>query len=484
MEIITEEQLDMTIVLLDLEKAYDRVSWPFVLSTLRHMGIGPNFCEWVKTLYFHATASIMINGRISPSFPLIRSVRQGCPLAPLLFVMQMDVLLNKVRCNPYIVGLHTRGHLQFKGNALADDLTIVSNNTANSLRAVKETLVEYCALSEAQVNWSKLMFFLPEQFEICVDFGMKKIPADSSERFLGVQVSLQNCAETQDRILVGRVEQRLLRWKTIYGLSLFGRALIVNAAVFSQLWYSGVVKPLGKKPERDIRTAASRYIWKPDAEENKAHMSKISWEKLTAPQEEGGLAVLDPVRQNKALLGKWSIRVALNAEDRSWVALAEYILAKSWGLCRGEDVVMLAPSYQRRRPKSPFSQGVIQVWKTLALASLKEPQTRDEVLRQPLFENQWIKKGDGSVFTIAGQGSFGRSWVERGVLQIEDLWDEPQKGWRSTSDLRRNLGRLWHIETRRDELIQAIPEEWKQHLGDSPSTGRWYRPVLSVGRDP
>ncbi len=53
------------------------------------------FLEWVKwisTLYWHCTFEIKVNGEIGEAFNLHRSMRQGCPLVPYLFILATNVL--------------------------------------------------------------------------------------------------------------------------------------------------------------------------------------------------------------------------------------------------------------------------------------------------------------------------------------------------------------------------------------------------------
>ena len=56
------------------------------------MGCGAKFCSMVKTLLGNALARVSVNGNLSPSFRLSRSIRQGCPLAPLLYAVAADGL--------------------------------------------------------------------------------------------------------------------------------------------------------------------------------------------------------------------------------------------------------------------------------------------------------------------------------------------------------------------------------------------------------
>ncbi|GBG67878.1 hypothetical protein CBR_g997 [Chara braunii] len=45
LEVVQSENLDTAVLLIDFEKAYDKVGWTFVLTTLKHMGFGEGFCK-------------------------------------------------------------------------------------------------------------------------------------------------------------------------------------------------------------------------------------------------------------------------------------------------------------------------------------------------------------------------------------------------------------------------------------------------------
>lgn len=82
------------IINMDLEKAYDRVHWEYILAVIEKMGFGALFIGMVKTFFSNALEAIQINGYVSLGFTLARLVRQGLPLAPLLFLATDPLLRN------------------------------------------------------------------------------------------------------------------------------------------------------------------------------------------------------------------------------------------------------------------------------------------------------------------------------------------------------------------------------------------------------
>lgn len=77
---------------LDLEKAYDRVSWEFIDASLSAAGIPIFLRKVIMSAISSSTMQILWNGVPTRKFKLIRGIRQGCPLLPYLFVLCMDWL--------------------------------------------------------------------------------------------------------------------------------------------------------------------------------------------------------------------------------------------------------------------------------------------------------------------------------------------------------------------------------------------------------
>ena len=93
------------IILIDAEKASDKIQHPFMIKTLQKMGIEGTYLNIVKAIYNKSTANITLNGEKLKTFPVLSGTRQGCPLSPLLFSILAEVLVTAVREGKEIKGI-------------------------------------------------------------------------------------------------------------------------------------------------------------------------------------------------------------------------------------------------------------------------------------------------------------------------------------------------------------------------------------------
>lgn len=58
------------VVLLDFEKAYDRVEWSFLEATLMHLGFSEEWIRGIVALYRSTSNRVIVGGRMGERFGL------------------------------------------------------------------------------------------------------------------------------------------------------------------------------------------------------------------------------------------------------------------------------------------------------------------------------------------------------------------------------------------------------------------------------
>ena len=89
---IRQKKVPMVLLKLDISKAFDSLSWPFLLSVLQARGFGNRWRRWIATLLRTASSRIILNGHQGPPISHLRGVRQGDSSSPMLFILAMDIL--------------------------------------------------------------------------------------------------------------------------------------------------------------------------------------------------------------------------------------------------------------------------------------------------------------------------------------------------------------------------------------------------------
>ena len=87
---------DPAIFLFDFAAAFPSISQRFLLEVLRFVGFPDSALRLIEALYFDHVGCPTLAGAEGDVFPLSAGIRQGCPLSPLLFVLVIDVLMERL----------------------------------------------------------------------------------------------------------------------------------------------------------------------------------------------------------------------------------------------------------------------------------------------------------------------------------------------------------------------------------------------------
>ena len=134
-----EKDEDLLVLFLDFEKAYDRVGWCFLKEVMQQLGFPMAWVVAVRALYKNVSSYVYVVGEgDTPSF-ISRLVRQGCPLAPFLYLLIVEafhVYFNNhaLRIKGLQWGFHNK---QVLDNELANDTSLYVDGEEQNLRNVQ-----------------------------------------------------------------------------------------------------------------------------------------------------------------------------------------------------------------------------------------------------------------------------------------------------------------------------------------------------------
>lgn len=139
-------------LLLDDEKAFDRVAWDYMTAVLQTIGLPARLMAFIHVLY--PSARVRVNGTLSVEFHITNGSRQGCPLSPLIYILTLEPLLRPLRSNFDIKGIQIRNK-EYKMTAFADDVLLFLTEPLTSLPVLLQDFDLFQALSNLKINLTK-----------------------------------------------------------------------------------------------------------------------------------------------------------------------------------------------------------------------------------------------------------------------------------------------------------------------------------------
>ena len=93
-------------ILIDAEKAFDKIQHPSMIKVLESSGIQGPYLKIIKAIYSKPVVNIKLNGLKLEAIPLKSGTRLGCPLPSYLFIIVVKVLIRAIRQQKGIKVIH------------------------------------------------------------------------------------------------------------------------------------------------------------------------------------------------------------------------------------------------------------------------------------------------------------------------------------------------------------------------------------------
>ncbi len=290
------------VCLVDFQKAFPSIERALLLRKLEDVGVSSRFRRCINSIFVGNTFSIRAGNKVTSEYPMTTGLREGSVLSPLLFVLFMSDIQEKV-LRPYGRGDFLKNdpvlnRIPIPGLLYADDLVLMCLS-ADLLRERLRRLCWYADDNSLKVNVSKcevVVFGSRSARAGTFRYKGQVIPTRSSCKYLGVwldadmsgktladAISHKFCAAVPvffnlcRRLKVGRLDLvfRLgnsLVFSLLYGCEFLRRRDVVEQCELA--WWKGVRAFYGLP--NGVSTAALRLLFPKVALVDRVVLAKFS----------------------------------------------------------------------------------------------------------------------------------------------------------------------------------------------------------------
>jgi hypothetical protein len=238
----------------DFAKAFNSISHQYIMKLLRNLHFPDYFMDAIATLYAKPEAAVINNSVMTKYFFVGRGCRQGDPIAPYLFILAIEPLLQQIKHDQEIVGLLTPTRT-VKLTAYADDITLLVRDQASRDKAL-EIIDDFGRISGLLLNRDKTEIMHLRSDEegqkdtikvtgvVHGSIGKKRIA--EKENFDPVISALQNAVNT---------------WK-MHGLTLTGRAMVAKSQGWALFQHISMAVKVPTWVAKKIDDIIFKFVWK------------------------------------------------------------------------------------------------------------------------------------------------------------------------------------------------------------------------------
>ncbi|KAH9364687.1 hypothetical protein HPB48_022918 [Haemaphysalis longicornis] len=155
-EVAQQARSPLYVAFLDISKAYDCVDQQILWSILQDLGLESNDIALLRALYSGVTAQVEWDGHVTAPVSVSCALRQGCPLSPVLFMLYVAGLTQRLESSGlrYALQHHEEGQLvawRFPALVYADDFVVLAGSPGQLQQLLDMCGTEMTRLTEAEV---------------------------------------------------------------------------------------------------------------------------------------------------------------------------------------------------------------------------------------------------------------------------------------------------------------------------------------------
>jgi hypothetical protein len=211
--------------------------------------------------------SILVNGSPTEEICIKRGLKQGDPLAPLLFLLVAEGLgglmrkaVERGRFQPFKVG---RGGMPVSILQYADDTLCIGTASVENLWALKAILRGFEMTSGLRVNFGKSCLVginVPNDFMCMASDSLNCRIGHTPFKYLGLPVGANPRLSSTWKPMVDAIKKRLGSWGNKF-ISLGGRIVLINAVLNSMPVFFLSYLKIPVKVWREVVKIQRTFLW-------------------------------------------------------------------------------------------------------------------------------------------------------------------------------------------------------------------------------
>ena len=306
-------------MLLDQEKAFDRVDRNYMHKVISQFNFPDRIQQLIKAIYNTTSAKITINGKLSRTITLCSGVRQGCPLSPTLFALCIEPLGNLIRQDRFYKGITIPNVGTFKLSKFADDTTFFIRDQQDlNIALQKLNIYEHGTGAKANVSKTEILPIGPNTHAETNPLSHPAItllPYDSSVRFLGVQISNIPLPDSFWEVQIQKLQTTLNMWNQVH-LTYSGRIFVCRQQALASIWFHAKFHTLSDSHLRQIEKIIKKFVCKGKSK------FLVQYNIAKLPRHLGGLNIPDIFLKNSLLRLKWIVELLDHNNNAEWRRMA------------------------------------------------------------------------------------------------------------------------------------------------------------------
>lgn len=249
----------IAVMKIDFSKAFDRVDRDYLFALLRHIGVGEKMEQLLNICYADTSMNLLIDGTTSRTIKIERSVRQGCPLSPMLFALYLEPLCRSLLTNPTITGFRL-GETETKVIAYADDVAVLCSSQ-EQVELVLGELRLFAGFSGAVLNQRKSQGSWLGEWRSKPRLFQGMTWAEDVDGYLGIDLNLREPATCRWTRRVAILGSKLFPWRQRH-IPLTTRSYICNSVSYPAVLYAAQVMPFPGRTANDIHRTWATFVWR------------------------------------------------------------------------------------------------------------------------------------------------------------------------------------------------------------------------------